>query len=453
MAADMQNPDQQSLLYEALQRWNPWWAGANFDAGVPRSALEEVKLWLAQPQVLAICGMRRCGKSTLMLQVIKELLEQGIARPNEILLVNLEEPIFLELLEKGKETQVLESVLQVYRQQLGPTGKPWLFLDEVQSIAGWAGWARSALETGRGHVMVSGSSSRLVETDIAQVLTGRCITRTLWPLSFSEFIRFRHDRPGAPLPAAAQARMLDDYLYDGGMPEAILDRDEHRRQERLKQYFRDILHRDVVGRHQVRSVRALEEVAHHYLVNTARESSFNSVKNKYGLAMDQVRAYTDHLEECYLIGTTPRFSFKASIQARSPKKIFARDVGLRNAVSFRFSPNRGPLAETVVFNHLSLDPEIRIIYYRDTAKKAECDFILWANEAPINAIQVCYTTSEALPEREVRGLVMAMEALDLQEGLLLTCASESKETEVCGRRILRVPIWQWLQEQGWARTW
>lgn len=445
-------PDPWSLLYEALKRWNPWWSGANFDAGIPRDAMDAVKPWLGQPQVLAICGMRQCGKSTLMLQVIKEILDQGKARPNEILLVNLEEPIFLEVMEKGKETQVLERVLQIYRQQLGPTGKPWIFLDEVQTITGWAGWARSALETGRGHVMVSGSSSRLMESDIAQVLTGRCITRTLWPLSFLEFIRFRHDRPNTPLPATVQAKMLDDYLYEGGMPKAILDHDEHRRQELLKQYFRDILHRDVVRRHHLRSGRALEEVAHHYLVNTARESSFNSVKNKYGLAMDQVRTYTDYLEECYLIGTIPRFSFKANMQARSPKKVFTRDVGLRNAVSFRFSPDRGPLAETVVFNHLSLDPEIRIFYYHDAAKKAECDFILWANEAPLRAIQVCHTTSEALPEREARGIVEAMKALDMQDGLILTCASEPREMEVGGRRILELPLWQWLQEQGWTRT-
>ncbi len=436
-------------LVEVLRRWNPWWDGAPYDTGIEREALAEVGAWLGHTQVLAICGMRRCGKTTLMLQIIRQLLDSGDASPDEILFVNLEEPVFLE---SQPTAEVLERLLDVYHGFRRPKRRPWIFLDEVQNIDGWARWVRSASETGRAQIVVSGSSSRLLEPDLATVLTGRSITHTLWPLSFTEFLTFRRGRVADPFAMTNLTSRLPEFLRDGGLPEVVLDESRTRRDERLKQYFRDILHRDVISRHEVRSVRALEQVAHHYLVNTARESSINSVKKKYGLAIDQVRAYTEHLVECYLIGTLPRFSYKASVQARSPRKVFARDVGVRNAVAFRFSQDLGHLAETVVFNRLGRDPDAKLFYFYDTAARTECDFVVWRGERAEQVIQVCFTADDVLPDREERGLLVAMNELGLERGLLITGRQDTVEREVGGRVVREVPLWDWLVRGGGIRT-
>jgi uncharacterized protein len=432
-------------LHEVLRRWNPWWDGAPFDSGIEREALADVCTWLGQTQVLAICGMRRCGKTTLMRQVVRHLLETKTATADEILFVNLEEPLFLE---SRATARVLDQLLDAHRERLQPARKPWLFLDEVQNIDGWARWVRTAAETGRANFVVSGSSSRLLEPDLATVLTGRSITHTLWPLSFREFLEFRRGREAEPFTSTNITNRLPEFLRDGGLPEVVLDENRSRREERLKQYFRDILHRDVVSRHAVRSVRALEEVAHHYLVNTARESSINSIKKKYGLAIDQVRSYTEYLVECYLIGTLPRFSFKATVQARSPRKVYARDVGVRNAVAFRFSRDLGHLAETAVFNQLDRVPDTRLFYFYDTKDRAECDFVVWRGERPERAIQVCFTADDSLPPREQRGLLAAMDRLDIDTGLLITGKQEPGTHVVDGRTIHEVPLWDWLSRRG-----
>jgi hypothetical protein len=203
-----------------------------------------------------------------------------------------------------------------------------------------------------------------------------------------------------------------------------------------------------VSRHEVRTVEKLETVAYYYLANTARLSSITSLKNKYDLATDQVRSYTEYLVECYLVGTLPRFSYKANIQQRSPHKVYATDLGIREAVAFRFSQDLGHLAETAVYNQLRRDPDSRLYYYQDTNSRTECDFVVWKGGEPHAVIQVCYTDDDQLPDREDHGLAVAMEQLDLDHGLLLTARQGARSRTLAGRTIVERSLWDWLLDGG-----
>lgn len=449
--------DREQRALEAVRRWNPWWlTGAEFPCGVRRDALDSVRTWLGETEILAICGMRRVGKTVLMNQVVRDLIRTGRARPNEVMLLNLEDPAFIEVKEKGREHLVLERMLDLFIRDQRPADRPWLLLDEVQNIPGWARWVRAAAETGRAAFVVSGSSSRLLEPDLATVLTGRSITFTLWPLGLTEFARFLAPTAPQPVPPLQLARLLPEYLSRGGMPGAVLEPDHQRRRERLVQLFRDLIYRDVVHRHEVRKVPDLEALAHHYLAATAQLSSYQSIKHKYGLAIDQVRSYAAHLEEAYLLGTLQRHAFKAHQRSRDPRKVYARDTGLRNAVSFRSSPDLGPLAETAVFNHLSRNPENQLFYYRDTKTDAECDFVVRRAQRAVAVVQVCYAEAAALPPRELKGLAAAMEALGLEEGWLLTADGEPDDLPdlpLAGKVVRQRPLWRWLAEppDPWPR--
>lgn len=428
-------------LFQALAYWNLWGEGA-FETGIPRESRSALLPWLERPEVIAICGMRRCGKSTLMRQLARSLVDGGVPA-KDTLFVNFEEPIFLE---RGLDVAALDRVFDTYFELMRPEPVPYLFLDEIHNVAGWERWVRARSETGRGRFVVSGSSSRLLDPDLATVLTGRHLTHTLWPLSFPELLRFRGievEDPADVLRHGSRIRQeLASFLRHGSLPEVVLAENDEIRTALLKQYFRDLLYRDVVSRHQIRDVRALETVAHHYLMNTANLATYNHLKNTYGLAMDQIRSYTRHLEESFLVREVPRFSFKVSAQARAPRKVYAVDVGLRNAVAFRFSEDLGRLAETVVFNHLARDPDVRIFYFRE---RGECDFVVWRGNRAEQAIQVCYEFEQTLPEREVAGLEEAVETLGLEEGLVLTHNVEGT-SETRGKRIRALPLWRWLCE-------
>jgi len=233
----------------------------------------------------------------------------------------------------------------------------------------------------------------------------------------------------------------------GGLPE-VAKLPSELRDEYLKQLFQDIIYRDIVQRHEVRTPRALEEVAHFFLVNTACEASYNRVKNKYKLAIDQVRDYAGYLEESYLIGEVRHLSFKVSQQANLPRKVYARDTGLRNAVSFQFSPDTGRLAETLVFNELSKPPGTELFYFKG---RNECDFVVWQDMRPVLAVQVCYPQDDPLPERELDGLREVMEKHHIAQGLVVT-ASHHRKLEEGTRTIQLVPLDWWLFTRTRAMT-
>ncbi len=431
-------------LFQALSFWNLWGEGA-FETGIARQTRKGLLPWLDRPEVIAICGMRRCGKSTLMRQLVRALVDRGVAL-KDTLFVNFEEPIFLE---RELDAAALDRVFDTYLELARPSSVPHLFLDEVHNVSGWERWVRSRTETGRARIVVSGSSSRLFDPDLATVLTGRHLTHTLWPLSFLELLRFRgvelEDGPDALARGARIRQELARYLRFGGLPEVVLAESDEIRTALLKHYFRDLLYRDVVRRHQIRDVRALETIAHHYLANTANLATYNRLKNLYGMAMDPIRSYTRYLEESYLIREVPRFSFKVSAQSRAPRKVYAIDVGLRNAVAFRYSEDLGRLAETVVFNHLVRDEDVRIFYFQG---RGECDFVVWRGDRARRVIQVCYEVDEELPEREVSGLVEAMDALGADEGLIITRSVDRLLKASGDREIRALPLWRWLCESG-----
>lgn len=430
-------------LLETLHRGSPW-GSTRQSTGIPREITNSLDPWLARWETLAICGARRSGKTTLMRQLAARLVERG--KPaNEILFVSFEDPVFLQT---ALDATILDLVFETYREEIRPTGIPTLFLDEIQNIEGWARWVRAKTDTRDVRVVVSGSSSRMLEPDVATVLTGRNHTVTLWPLSFAEFISFK----GQEVPSGALTGLgpslrplLMEYLRFGGYPESALAESDSVREALLKQYFRDILYRDVVSRHQVRDIRALEQTASHLLVNTANLVTYNRLKNTYGLSMDQVRSYARYLDECYLVREVPRFAFKVSTQSRSPRKVHATDVGLRNAVAFRFSEDLGRLAETVVHGQLARNDDLSLFYHQG---HHECDLIAWRGDRAVGAYQVCFEDTE-LPARETAGLVEACKALKLTEGTLITNRVDATETSD-GVAVRMVPLWRWLLEAARA---
>lgn len=431
-------------LFEVLSYWNLWGKGA-FPTGIDRDAKTELLPWLERPEVVAICGLRRCGKSTLMRQLLRTLVESRGVPAKDTFFVNFEDPVFLE---HTPDASLLDHVFDTFLELARPEKTPYLFLDEIHNVSSWERWARARTETGRARIVVSGSSSRLLDTDLATVLTGRHLTRTLWPLSFPELLRFRGLELGGPADLLAQGvhlrQELSRYLRHGGLPEVVLAETDDIRTSLLQQYFRDLLYRDVVSRHQIRDVRALETLAHHYLTNTANLTTYNRLKNAYGMAIDQVRVYTRYLEDAFLIREVPRFSHKVTGQERSPRKVYAIDVGLRNAVAFQFSQDLGRLAETVVFAHLVRDEDTRVFYFQD---RNECDFLTWRGTRAQRAIQVCFESEgSALPARELAGLEEAMDATGLDTGWILTRDLSRTFEDSHGRTIHAVPLWRWLCE-------
>ena len=128
---------QAAKIFEILSSYNRFWSTGDIEAGIKRDLLPACLGQLDAKEIVVLKGVRRCGKSTLMAQVIRELLARNVP-PTAILRVNLEEPLFFP----EYSVELLEQIYRTYRERVQSEGRCWLFLDEVQNIHGWESWVR-----------------------------------------------------------------------------------------------------------------------------------------------------------------------------------------------------------------------------------------------------------------------------------------------------------------------
>lgn len=428
-------------LIEILQDWNFW--RKDLETGVPRQTyLARVSSFLATNHVLTITGPRRAGKSFIMRQTAKELAHTGVDKQN-ILIVNFEDPRFTEL-----STTLLEQVYDTYREFLSPKGQLYFFLDEVQEIAGWEKWVRAMHELKKAKLVVSGSNAKLLSRELGTLLTGRHLDVTVFPLSFREFLEFNGVRINDRLDIAARRvdiqGFVRKYLEHGAFPEVSLSA---QKKEILLNYFEDLVTKDLLRRFKIRKSQELKALIKYYLSNVASLSTFNALAKSLQLSMLTIEKFSGYLEQVYLVFFLRRFSFKVREQDKSPRKVYAIDTGLSNAVGFRFSENIGKLAENVVFLQLkrrqAFDPELELFYWKDVHHR-EVDFVVKHGTKVTELIQVCWNVEHAeTKERELRSLAKAMGELKAQNALVITEDYEAEE-EWRGKTITFVPLWKWL---------
>lgn len=391
---------------------------------------------LDTPEVIALIGPRRAGKTTVLFQLIDALEAAGA--PREALLhVNLEEPGFgvhlgLELLERVYDT---------WRAEIFPEGRGWLFLDEIQRVPAWERWVRARSETEDVKIFVTGSSSALMSSELATLLTGRHLTFRVLPLSFTEVLRFRGIRaPDGPLLADDPAPIRNavaEYLRWGGFPEVVLASDGERKKALLRQYFDDTLFKDVALRHEIRDLPLLRNLAVYLLGQTASLVSFQRLARVFEISKTAASAYCRHLEEAYLVSFLPFFSLKSAERLHRPSKVHAIDTGLRNAISLSVAPDRGRLMETAVHNALLREDSDGLFYWKG---EGEVDLAVRRGLGIERLIQV---TDEGLLDpasrrREIEALAEASGVFPGAEPLIVAGALPPQGVEEIGVRTVAI---------------
>ena len=404
-------------LLHLLSFYNPHWTNKPLDPGVGRDLLSTCIRQLDSPEVLVIKGIRRCGKSTLMVQLMDHLLRQGIA-PSRILRVNFEEPLFA-----GEySTDLMERIYRLHRETWCPEEKCWLFLDEVQNIPGWEAWVRSRSETEDVKICVTGSSSRMLSREIGTKLTGRHLSFELSPLSFVEFLRFKGisvtSQPEYLSRQSLLRHLFEEYLIHGGFPEVVLREHPEDKKLLLGQYFEDILYRDVATRYEIRDTANLRNLAVYLLTNASSLTSVNKLKNNFAISQTKTENYLSAMLESYLFFQLRKFSFSLKKSLRAGFKPYAVDTGLRNRVAFSFSGNTGHIVENAIFCHLHRTHED--VYYQ--ANGHETDFAVKEGMNITRRIQVWFAEpgESNLPDRETACFTDPSPNRNTAENILIT---------------------------------
>lgn len=424
--------DAESLL-EILNDWN-FWQKTPF-SGIPREKyLEKMRNFSDTGQVVVLSGVRRSGKSTLMLQYIASLIRQGLD-PSNTLYVNLEDPRF----HNERAPDVLRKIYEVFLENLTPR-KPHIFLDEVQNVSGWEKFVRSLHERKEAVIFVSGSSSRLLSAEFGSALTGRHLMIEVFPLDFREFLRFSGLEVDTKLSLLHNRlkirRLLRDYLDSGGFPQVALSGEK---KELLVRYFEDVLTKDVSQRYRIRKPEKLRALALFYLANVSSLISFNRAAKFLSLTLDTVERFSHFLATSYLLLFSKKFSYSLKEQEVNPRKVYAVDVGLRNAVVFKTGDDLGRRSENAVFLHLRQTCK-EVYYWKDGR---ECDFML-RDGGRLRAVQVTNNFENPIVrDRELKGLLAAAKKFNLKSGLVIDNELEGEE-RVKGTKIEIVPLWKWL---------
>lgn len=382
--------------------------------GTERDSLDDIPLDL--PYAVMLSGIRRCGKSTLLRQLARRL--------DKYAYLNLEDPRLAGM--------TLTDFLRVENVLQEEYGRPdHYLLDEVQNAEKWELFVRAQLDRGRKFV-ITGSNASLLGRELGAKLTGRHLRKELFPFSFGEFLRLRESHAGA---AAFRS-----YLKEGGFPAFL----RYKRPELLRELFNDVISRDVLTRHRVRELVAFRELALYLVTNSAKEVSYRTLARLFHLGSPgTASAYVSYLEDCYLMQTLPLYDPSPKRRVVNPRKIYAIDTGLSSANSTSFSEDLGSALENAVFLHLRRRHR-DLFYFKG---RAECDFVVREGARVSAAYQVCYDLTEDNREREVGGLMEALDRLGLQEGGILTFDQED-ELQVQGKRVWVSPAWKWMQEVG-----
>ncbi len=424
-----------------LNDWNIW--RGEQDTGIGRSVyLDRLEALMGSNQVITITGPRRAGKSYLMRQMARKLFEQGVKKEN-LLFVNFEDPRFTSL-----DTKLMTQIFDVYKEFLSPTGTPYVFLDEVQEVEGWEKWVRMMHELKKAKIVVSGSNAHLLSRELGTLLTGRHLDLTVFPLSFQEFLAFNKMGVRVPLDVAGREAeingLMRKYIESGSFPEVVLS---DKKREILLNYFEDLLTKDLLKRFRVRKPQVMKSLIKYYLSNAGNLTTFMSAERFLHASSDTIEKFAGYFEDVYLIFFLKRFSFKIKEQEKSPRKVYAIDTGLCNAVGFRFSENIGRLAENIVFITLkrkqALNPQIELFYWKDVQHR-EVDFVVKDGLKVTRLIQVCWNMQdEKTKNRETRSLAKAMKELNISTATIITEETEGEEN-LNGNTVRLIPLWKWL---------
>ncbi len=427
------------MFDDILLEQNLHWAGSSYEDGIARTCFPTLLKYLTLPHVISIVGIRRSGKSTLVKQLMNALLKK--VKPENILFLNLEHPYFAQY---AQDVRFLEEILQDYLKLYDPKGKIYCFLDEVQFFKDWPIFVKAHYERKNIKFIVTGSNSKLISSDLLTLLSGRTLPMEVFPLSFKEIIQdggIKLDRTSLVKHKPKLRKSQEEYLIYGGFPEVYLLKDKELAFDVLNAYAKTILYQDVAPRLQLKKPSDLEKLFFYLISNISSAFSYNKLSALFELSDKTIKEYITGFEEAFLLFQVECFAFSVKKQMRSYKKIYARDVGLVNAIAFKFSENLGRLLENTVF--LELKRRGKKVYYYKTEQGQEVDFVAQEGK-DLALIQAAVSLrSFDTREREIHALIRGAQELKLKQGLIVTLDEEEKFQEQ-GIMISVVPLYKFL---------
>ena len=394
--------------FAALKKYN-FWDNHPIDFGFLRTSYTgKISDYIGNRLVKVLVGQRRAGKSFILRQMVKTLLEKGVP-PDNTLIINKEFSDF-DFLSTYRE---LDDLIKQYKSELKPTGKVYIFIDEVQNISGWERVVNSYSQDYVDHyeLFISGSNSKMLSNELATLLSGRYVNFEIFPFSYHEYLGITQ--------GMKSKQTYIEYLESGGMPELFTLSKQETKRNYISAVKDTVLLRDIIQRQNIREPRLLEDIFVYLVNNASNLISVSSIYKYYkGLgrktSYDIISNYIGYLEDAFLIHRCERFNIKGKDIIAGNVKFYANDLSFKNYLYPGFGYGFGYMIENLIFLELRRHGyEV----YTGTVKDKEVDFVARKADRVIY-VQCAYLLAE--PETIVREYSSLEAISDNYEKVLVT---------------------------------
>lgn len=363
---------------EKYNFWNNTYPSVGF---IRDSYLDKINDFLGSKLIKVLVGQRRVGKSYLLRQIIRRLLEGGV-KPANVFYINKEFTDF-DFITHYTD---LENLILHYKQVLKPKGKIYLFIDEIQSITDWEHLINSYSQdyTSDYEVFISGSNSQLLSGELATLLSGRYIQFQIFPFSYQEFI---------------SVKLLDNsktgflqYLQTGGLPELFQLPNDETKRHYLSAIRDTVLLRDIIQRYNIKDARLLQDVFSFLVINASNLISISSIVNYFAgknrkTNYETIANYIEYLKNTFLVHQVERFNIKGKEVLSGNSKYYINDLSFKNYLYTGFEYGYGYMLENIIYLQL-INSGYNV--YAGYLRNKEIDFVATKNKRTIY-LQVAYT--------------------------------------------------------------
>lgn len=349
--------------------------------------------------IKVITGVRRCGKSSLMLTIADELADRGVFEDN-IIYIDLDKRGYRNI----KSADQLDALIE--EKTMNIKGTKYLFIDEVQNVDGFEEVLNGFRSEDDYSIFVTGSNSYLLSGELVTKLTGRYIEFEIYTLSFEEYesmkLFYKKSISSNPL------EELSSYIIDGGFPRSIQFDSVADRRIYAQNVIKEIFEKDIRRRIKVKDRDAFEIVKNFVINNYASPISINNIvdslrKNGNKITKPTVIKYVQTLLDAKIIYDCFRYDMKSKKSIKGEKKYYLADLSFYYALNTDNQMNYGPCLENIVYIYArSHDYAVSI----GRIGKLECDFILRDHDLNYSYVQVAYTilASKETEDREYKPL-------------------------------------------------
>lgn len=294
--------------------------------------------------IKVITGVRRCGKSVLLKQIIKELIELGI-NDNHIIYINFEDV----------EYSFIKNYLDLHeyiKEKLVDRQKYYLFFDEIQMVEDWEKTINSFKATLNVSIFVTGSNSRLLSSELATLLSGRYVSFKIAPFSFSEVVELKNIQGKRDVEDA-----FNDYLLWGGLPQRFEFKTEDGMIAYLSDVFDAIVLKDIVKRHNIKNVALFQRVMEYLVTNPSQVFSPTNMikefeKEKIPISTRTIYECLDYAESSFLMSKVSTYDVRGKRILSRKDKYYLSDLGLGQILNINKKTQFGAYLENIVYNEL-----------------------------------------------------------------------------------------------------